>query len=99
MSELLKIFTLKGCKPCDTFTRAMESGEVDIQGVSLSSAIEFVDLSTDEGFAQIQETEVDGVPSVYLNGEKCVITEDDSGHYEVDCSEKGRRLHYNSNNL
>ena len=88
MPRTIKIFTAGHCEPCHEVTKLLKEGkfEVDIDDVD----IDLIDIETDEGFPQIAENDLNGVPAARFQGKECKIRIDhDIGILVISCALKG----------
>ena len=89
-NEPVRIFTSPGCAPCEDFKKAVEEGTLNFAGVALNAPIEFVDLSTDEGYPYLDELNLENVPAAYYESRQCKLLVDTETHQlTIDCREDG----------
>lgn len=87
-NDSVRIFTAPGCAPCDDIKKAVEDGTLNFAGVALDAPIEFVDLSTDEGYPFLDELNLDQVPAAYYESRQCkLLVDDETGTLTIDCRE------------
>lgn len=92
MSESIKIYSSPGCGSCSTVKEAIESGNVEVRGVDPDTEVEMVDVTTDEGYPEIDRIGIDAIPSAYHEGEKCnILVNDQTGKVIVDCPDSRPR--------
>ena len=84
--EPVRVFTAPGCAPCDDIKKAVEEGTLNFSGVALDAPIEFVDLSTDEGYPYVDELGLANVPAAYYESRQCkLLVDDETGQLTIDC--------------
>jgi len=80
----------EGCTPCEEIGKLIEAGKFSSPD---TDEIDLVDISTDEGFERFVKEVLSkndgGVPSAYLDGQKCRIEIVDNEIVEISCPKSG----------
>lgn len=71
MAEKVRVFVGQGCAPCGPVKELIQQGrvETDIPDVE----IEVIDVTTDEGFALIEQEDLDRVPQAKYGDQFCQL--------------------------
>jgi glutaredoxin len=86
--EPVRIFTAPGCEPCEEIKQAVEDGNLTLAGLPARVNIELVDLSTDEGYPNVDELNLEKVPVAYYEARQCkLLLDTESGELTIDCRE------------
>ena len=86
--DTVRIFTAPGCAPCEDIKEALEDGDVELIGVDTKASIEFVDLSTDEGYPYLDVLNMEKGPVAYYESRQCkLLVDDETGRLSIDCRE------------
>ena len=87
MPGRITFYTAPGCSPCQDIKKAIESGDVRIEGAAVApSDVDIVDLSTDEGYLLIEKLGLEAIPSVYYDGDRCgLLIDDEDGQVVIRC--------------
>jgi len=87
LSNRIVLYTARdgSCTPCEEITRLIEDGE--FYSPTGDGEVDLVDITTDEGFKKFSDNILSkqdgGVPTAYLEGEKCqIVVEDGVVHFE-----------------
>lgn len=86
MADKITYYTAKnsGCQPCEEIGKLIEAGKFQTP----NGELDYVDITTDEGFQrfydEVLSKEDSGVPSAYINGQRCRILIED-GVVKFDC--------------
>lgn len=87
MPRIIKVFTAGHCEPCHEVAKLLKEGkfEVDIDDAD----VDLIDIETEEGFAQVDENNLAGVPAARFQGKECKISIDrDLGILVISCALK-----------
>ena len=82
--DKVQIFTAPFCGGCEEVKDAVAAGQVEVQGVPGNGhEVELVDLSSDEGYALVEELGLETVPAAFYQGQRCELLVDDEAHKVV----------------
>ncbi len=71
----VKVYVATHCLPCQEVRDLLAKGHFLINGGE--GQIDLIDIETEEGFAQIKDVDITGVPSAFKDGKQCRIKIDD----------------------
>lgn len=84
----IKVFESPMCGPCQELEKHIKEGkiETDVPGAQ----IEVVDVTSDEGFKQLTENNVDAVPMAMHEGKICkILVDEERDQVIIKCNEEG----------
>ena len=70
--KLIKVFYSSDCQPCRDVMDRIKNGRF-ASDLGEGTSVDIIDISTDEGFAQIEKEELEKVPSAKHEGKFCKI--------------------------
>jgi len=71
MPNVVRVYVGTGCGPCGPIKAMINNGQVESD--IPDAEIEFVDVTTEEGFAEIEKEGLEKVPSAKFEGQFCKL--------------------------
>jgi hypothetical protein len=86
--KVLKIYVADGCKPCEEIKELAEAGKM-LTNVGADTDIHLVDVTSDEGFPEIEREKLTGVPVAKYDGRTCKLSiDEETKTLIIDCQEE-----------
>ena len=86
--KVLKIYVAEGCKPCDEIKDLAEKGKM-LTNVDPETDIHLIDVTSDEGFPEIEKEQLTGVPTARFEGKTCKLQiDEETKTLIIDCEQK-----------
>ncbi len=70
--KVIKVFHSGECTPCEEVTSRIKNGRF-ASDLGEGTAVDLIDITTEEGFAQIEAEKLDRVPVARYEGKTCKI--------------------------
>lgn len=85
MASPIKLYGSEHCKPCHDVLELVKAGKFISDIAEENLQVDFVDVTTEEGFAQVATEGLTHVPTAKYNGKVCsiAIEKDDAGDSKV----------------
>ena len=88
MGKILKIFVADGCDPCKEIKDLAEKGKM-LTNVDPDTDIELIDVTTDEGFPEVEKEQLSGVPTAKYDGQTCKLhIDEETKTLIIDCTQE-----------
>ncbi len=88
MAKVLKIFVAEGCGSCKEVAELAEKGKM-LTNVAPETEIHLIDVTTDEGFPEVEAEQLNGVPVAKYEGRTCKLSIDEESHtLIIDCAQE-----------
>ena len=87
MVTKVKVFVAGHCEPCQEVKDLIAKGQFIIDGEE--GEIDLIDIESEEGFPQIKENNITGVPQAFREGKQCRIhIDEEDGTLLIDCNDE-----------
>lgn len=89
-NRTLKIFVAEGCRSCGEIKRLVKDGKI-ATNCGPNTEVKLVDVTTDEGFPDVEREKLTGVPSARFEGHVCNLSiDEDTKTLIVDCADEAK---------